>query len=110
MQKASTVLFEAPFLELARAEERALLLRWTPRWTRRDTSTNAKVASDDRAVAGKVSLDKLSSDEVRALLLRPHRLEEVYGRTWASLRIDGARCARETRGTGSGSGSSSGLI
>jgi hypothetical protein len=93
VQKASTVLFEAPFLELARAEERALLLRWTPRWTRRDTSTNAKVASDDRAVAGKVSLDKLSSDEVRALLLRPHRLEEVYGRTWASLRIDGARCA-----------------
>ena len=81
VQKAATVLFEAPFLELARAEERALLLRWTPRWTRRDTSTNAKVASDDRAVAGKISLDKLSSDEVRALLLRPHRLEEVYGRT-----------------------------
>ena len=93
-RRPATLLFEAPFLELARAEEDALLLRWTPRWARRDAEAKARPPPrDDRAVAGKVALDRLLGDEVRALLLKPHRLDELYGRTWADLRVDGARCA-----------------
>ena len=64
VQKAATVLFEAPRWRARGAR----LLRWTRGG--RGASTNAKVASDDRAVAGKISLDKLSSDEV-------HRFSEA---------------------------------
>ena len=75
-----------------RAEDRALVVRWTCRWERLGEAPRTAVPpGDDRAtIGGKVPLSKLGVDEVRELVLAPHRLSD-HAEAWGALKVDGAR-------------------
>ena len=84
--------YEAPLLELLRAEHGALVLRWDPRWERRGgdaDGSDRRTWADDRAERGRVKLATLGVDEVRAVILRKHGLG-AYAEAFAALRVDGA--------------------
>lgn len=90
--------FEAPSLQLLRAEDAALVLRWEPRWERlaealTNVSKDSRSWKDDRASNGRVKFDRLGVAEVRSLVLVKHKLDDFYGDDWADLKVDGARLA-----------------
>ena len=62
----------------------ALVVRWEPRWHRlaetpSAVSNDSRTWKDDRASLGFVKFHRLGVAEVRALVLRRHRLEDEYG-------------------------------
>ncbi|KAK7254862.1 3-oxo-behenoyl-CoA reductase [Aureococcus anophagefferens] len=84
--------YEAPLLELLRAEHGALVLRWDPRWERAAATRTAATGGPGPTTARsapRVKLARLGVDEVRAVILRKHGLG-AYAEAFAALKVDGA--------------------
>ncbi|KAH8096558.1 3-oxo-behenoyl-CoA reductase [Aureococcus anophagefferens] len=83
--------YEAPLLELLRAEHGALVLRWDPRWERRGGDADGgdrRTWADDRAERGRVKLARLGVAR-SAPSSCAHGLG-AYAEAFAALKVDGA--------------------